>query len=131
MKLFVVLAALFVVVPILEFTILIEIGRRVGTLYTLILVFGTGILGAFFAKMEGLRIVTRLQENLRAGIMPTEELFDGILVLIAGVLLITPGLLSDISGLLLLIPVTRYPVKLFVRRIVRRWVVARTLRISY
>jgi UPF0716 protein FxsA len=130
MKLFAVLAVLFVAVPILEFTILIEIGRRIGTLYTLILVFGTGIAGAFLAKMEGLRIVARLQGNVRAGIMPTEELFDGFLVLIAGILLITPGLLSDITGLLLLLPPTRYPVKLFLRRMIRQRVMTQTLRLS-
>ena len=130
MKLFAVVAALFVAVPILEFTILIEIGRRIGTLYTLLLVFGTGIAGAILAKMEGMRIVTKLQENLRAGIMPAEQLFDGMLVLIAGVLLITPGLLSDLTGLLLLFPPTRYPFKAFLRRTVRQWIMTRTLRIS-
>ncbi len=130
MKLFAVVATLFVAVPILEFTILIEIGRRIGTLYTLMLVFGTGIVGAILAKMEGLRIISKLQDNLRAGIMPTEQLFDGLLVLIAGVLLITPGLLSDLTGILLLFPPARYPFKALIRRTVRQWVMTRTLRIS-
>ena len=105
------LAVLFILIPILEFTVLIEIGRRIGTLYTLMLVFGAGIAGAILAKMEGLRILSRIQEDLQAGTMPAEQLFDGLLVLVAGVLLITPGFLSDVAGLLLLFPPSRYPIK--------------------
>jgi UPF0716 protein FxsA len=130
MKLIVSLAVLFVVVPILEFTILIEMGRRIGTIYTIIIVLGAGIAGAILAKMEGLRIVAKIQDNLRAGTMPTEQLFDGLLVLIAGVLLLTPGLLSDCLGLVFLFPPTRYPIKLALRRMTRNWIVSRTLRIS-
>jgi UPF0716 protein FxsA len=130
MKLLGLLALLFIVIPVLEFAVLIEIGRRIGTIYTILLVFGAGIAGAILARMEGLRIIVKIQENLRAGIMPTEELLDGLLVLIAGVLLITPGFLSDIGGLVLLFPPTRLPIKLFLRRIVRRWIVTHTLRIT-
>jgi UPF0716 protein FxsA len=130
MKLLAGLAVLFIAIPILEFAVLIEIGRRIGTLNTLILVFGAGILGAVLAKMEGLRILGRIQDDLRAGIMPADQLLDGLLVLIAGVLLITPGFLSDITGMLLLVPPTRYPVKMFLRRMIRHWIYNRTLRIS-
>jgi len=129
-KLLIIVAALFILMPILEFTVLIEIGRRIGTLYTLMLVFGAGIAGAILARMEGLRILARIQEDLRAGIMPAEQLFDGLLVLIAGVFLIAPGLLSDIAGLFLLFPPTRYPVKRLLRRVVRQWIVTHRLRIS-
>jgi len=130
MKVLFTLAVLFILIPILEFTVLIEIGRRIGTLYTLMLVFGAGIAGAILARMEGLRILSRIQEDLRAGTMPAEQLFDGLLVLVAGVLLITPGFLSDIAGLLLLFPPSRYPIKLLLRRLVRQWIYTRTLRIS-
>jgi UPF0716 protein FxsA len=130
MKVLFTLAVLFILVPILEFTVLIEIGRRIGTVYTLILVFGAGIAGAILAKMEGLRILGRIQDDLRSGIMPAEQLFDGLLVLIAGVLLITPGFLSDVAGLLLLFPPARYPIKMLLRRLVRQWILTRTLRIS-
>ena len=123
-KLLIIVAALFIL------TVLIEIGRMIGTLYTLMLVFGAGIAVAILARMEGLRILARIQEDLRAGIMPAEQLFDGLLVLIAGVFLIAPGLLSDIAGLLLLFPPTRYPVKRLLRRVVRQWIVTHRLRIS-
>jgi len=128
-KLLIIVAAFFILMPILEFTVLIEIGRRIGTLYTLMLVFGAGIAGAILARMEGLRILGRIQEDLRAGIMPAEQLFDGLLVLIAGIFLIAPGFLSDVAGLLLLFPPTRYPIKLFLRRLIRQWIVTRRLRI--
>ena len=130
MKLIAVLAVLFVAIPIAEFTILIELGQRIGTLNTIILVFGAGILGAILARMEGLRLLARIQESLRAGIMPTDQLFDGALVLAAGIFLIAPGLISDCIGLVLLFPPTRYPIKLALRQISRTWIANRTLRIS-
>lgn len=119
MKLFAVLLALFVVVPVVEFTLLIEIGRRLGTLDTLILIFGTGIVGAYLARLEGFRVIRRIQRDLHAGIMPTGQLLDGVLVLIAGVVLLTPGLLTDIAGVVLLVPATRYPIKAFIRNRIR------------
>ena len=131
MKLLAVLLILFIGFPILEFTVLIEIGREIGTFYTILLVFGAGIVGAILAKMEGVRILARIQDNLRAGVMPAEELLDGLIVLVAGVLLITPGFLSDVAGMLLLFPPTRYPVKVLLRRAVRRSIASRTLRISH
>jgi UPF0716 protein FxsA len=130
MKVMVPLVALFIMFPILEFAVLIEIGQRIGTVYTLILVFGTGVAGAILAKMEGLRIIGRIQDELRAGNMPADQLLDGLIVLVAGVLLVTPGFLSDMTGLLLLFAPTRYPFKLFLRRIVRQWIYTKTLRIS-
>ncbi len=130
MRVFVVLLSLFVVVPVVEFTLLIEIGRRLGTVDTLILVFGTGILGAYLARLEGFRLLRRIQGEMESGVMPAEPLLDGLLVLAAGIVLITPGLLTDIVGLLLLIPWTRYPVKAFVRSRVRNRFHVRHMRIS-
>jgi UPF0716 protein FxsA len=93
------LAVLFILIPVIEFTILIEMGREIGLFYTIVLVFGAGIIGAILAKTEGTRIITKIQESLRVGIMPTEDLFDGLLVLAAGMFLIVPGFLSDVVGL--------------------------------
>ena len=130
MRVFVVLLSLFVFIPIIEFALLIEIGRRLGTIDTLILIFGTGILGAYLARMEGFRILASIQRDLDSGVMPTEQLLDGALVLIAGIVLITPGLLTDIAGFLLLIPVTRYPVKAFFRNRIRNRIKAGQIHIS-
>ena len=130
MKVFGILLSLFIVIPMIEFALLIEIGRRLGTLDTLLLIFGTGILGAYLARMEGFRIFYRIQRDMAAGIMPTEQLFDGVLVLIAGIVLITPGLLTDLAGLILLFPLTRYPIKNFIRNRVRSRFSARQIHIS-
>ena len=130
MKVFGILLSMFILIPIIEFSLLIEIGRRLGILDTLLLIFGTGILGAYLARMEGFRILYRVQRDMAAGIMPTEQLFDGLLVLIAGVVLITPGLLTDIAGLILLFPVTRYPVKTIIRNRVRNRFSSRQIHVS-
>lgn len=115
-KLFVGLFLLFVLVPAAEFGLLIEIGRRIGTIETLVLVLGTGLVGAYLARLEGFRILSQVRRELEAGRVPGERLFDGLLVLVAGIALITPGLLTDVAGLLLLLPPTRYPVKALIRR---------------
>ena len=121
MKLFGILLSSFIVILLLEFAILIELGSRWGTLPTLMLTFGTGIVGAYLARLEGLRILYRIQRKFQQGSMPTEELLDSLLVLISGVVLITPGLLTDIAGLILLLPVLRYPIKAFIKRRVQSW----------
>ncbi len=124
------MAAFVILIPAAELVILIQVGREIGILYTILIVFGAGIFGAVLARLEGLRIIGRMRADVRAGIMPTDKLFDGLLVLVAGVLLLVPGLLSDIAGLVLLFPLTRYPFKLLLQRMARQWVVANSLRIS-
>ena len=135
MKIFGILLSMFIVIPIVEFTLLIEIGRRLGTIDTLLLIFGTGILGAYLARLEGFRILYRIQRDISSGTIPGEQIFDGVLVLIAGLVLITPGLLTDIAGLLLLFPPTRYPIKRlihnFIRRKVRNRVSGQDMRITF
>ena len=120
MKIFGILLAMFIVIPVVEFALLIEIGRRIGTLETLIIVFGTGIVGAYLARLEGFRILYNIRRDLDSGRLPAEHLFDGLLVLVAGVVLITPGLLTDLAGLLLLFPLTRRPIRTVIRRKLER-----------
>jgi UPF0716 protein FxsA len=115
MKVFGILFLMFVLIPLVEFGLLIEVGRRLGTLDTLLLVLGTGIVGAWLARLEGFRILHQVQRELEAGRMPGEQMFDGLLVLVAGIVLITPGILTDIAGLLLLMPPTRAPIKSLIR----------------
>jgi UPF0716 protein FxsA len=116
MKAFWILLALFVIIPVAEFTILIEVGRRLGTLLTLLIVFGTGLAGAYLARMEGFRILQRMRRDLDAGMLPADQIFNGVLILVAGVVLLTPGLLTDIVGLALLFPPSRFAVKRFLIR---------------
>ena len=101
------LILLFTVIPIIELSLLIKIGHSLGIVNTIGIVVITGVIGAYMAKMQGLRILIRIQEDVNQGIMPADKLFDGILILCSGILLITPGLLTDIVGFLGLIPLTR------------------------
>ena len=107
------LILIFTIIPFIELSLLIEIGARIGTFNTIMVIILTGVIGAFMARIAGINVLFKIQENLREGVFPRDELFDGILVLIGGVLRLTPGLHTDALGFLLLLP--------FVQSLVRRW----------
>ena len=106
----------FTIIPIIEIYLLIEIGSMFGALTAVTLVILTGFLGAFLARMQGLQTLYRIQESLREGRMPSGELLDALLIVIAGLVLLTPGFLTDSAGFLLLIPATRNLIKYWLRR---------------
>ena len=106
----------FTIIPIIEIFLLIEIGSMFGALTAVTLVILTGFLGAFLARMQGLQTLYRIQESLREGRMPSGELLDALLIVIAGLVLLTPGFLTDSAGFLLLIPATRNSIKYWMRR---------------
>ena len=106
----------FTIIPIIEIYLLIEIGSMFGALTAVTLVILTGFLGAFLARMQGLQTLYRIQESLREGRMPSGELLDALLIIIAGLVLLTPGFLTDSAGFLLLIPATRNSIKYWLRR---------------
>lgn len=110
------LLLLFTLVPLVELMLLVEIGRVVGLGPTLALVIATGIAGAWLAKVQGLAVLGAVRADLEAGRVPTGRLVDGLLILIAGAVLLTPGLLTDIFGFALLTP----PGRRVVRRMVSR-----------
>ncbi len=107
---------LFTLIPVLELFLLIQLSSFLGPLSTIILVIATGFAGASLARLQGLQTITKIQENYKLGIMPGDEIIDAFLILVAGIVLITPGLLTDISGILLLIPKTRKTFKNFIKR---------------
>ena len=106
----------FTIIPIIEIFLLIEIGSMFGALTAVTLVILTGFLGAFLARMQGLQTLYRIQESLREGRMPSGELLDALLIVIAGLVLLTPGFLTDSAGFLLLTPATRNAIKNWLRR---------------
>lgn len=114
------LAILFVGIPLLELAILVELGTLVGFWPTIALVLATGALGSLLARSQGFRVWTEMQAELQAGRMPVGNLLDGVLILVGGLLLLTPGLLSDLSGLVLLLPPTRAGLKRVLRRRLER-----------
>jgi UPF0716 protein FxsA len=99
--------ALFVVVPLLELAILVWLGEHVGILPTVGLVIFTGVLGAWLARWQGVATWGRFREAVAAGRMPHRELVEGLLVLVAGAVLLTPGLITDVTGFTLLVPPVR------------------------
>lgn len=106
----------FTLIPVIELYFLIKIGTVIGGFNTVLLVIFTGFAGAWLARMEGMHTMMQVRRNLDQGIMPREELLDALIIFCAGAVLITPGLLTDAAGLLLLWPVTRRRFKLYLRR---------------
>ena len=98
---------LFTVVPTLELYLLLEIADRIGGIETIYLVILTGIVGAHLAKREGLGVLRQIQEDSANGVPPANKLVEGLMVLVGGILLITPGVMTDIFGLSLIFPLTR------------------------
>lgn len=114
------LLALFTLIPLLELFLLIEIGKRIGTLATVLLVISTGFLGAWLARQQGVQVFLRVRRDFSAGRMPTDALLDGVLILIAGAVLLTPGLLTDLCGFMLLTPVGRQAIRRRLSRALQR-----------
>jgi UPF0716 protein FxsA len=102
-----ILVIVFILVPLAELAVLIAVGEWIGLVPTLILLLAVSVVGAWLAKREGLAAWRRFQLALAEGRMPTVEVTDGALILLAGALLLTPGFLSDVLGILLLLPPTR------------------------
>lgn len=117
---FTALLVLFIGLPILELALLLKITQYLDLGGTLALVIITGFVGVSLARWQGLNVMTRLRAELRQGRMPAPDLVDGFLILIAGALLVTPGLITDCAGFFLLIPPGRAALKRWVRRILER-----------
>ncbi len=110
----------FIILPIIELALLIRIGILIGVFYTIVLIFITAIVGSFMVRREGLSVLYRFQENFARGVFPAEELFDGALILIAGALLITPGILTDFIGFLLVFSPSRAVIKHWIKGYIRK-----------
>jgi UPF0716 protein FxsA len=111
----------FVLVPIAELYVLISIGSMIGVLPTIALVIVTAMAGAYLAHMQGLSVMLRVRENLAQGFMPAEDLLDGLLIFLAGMALVVPGLITDAAGLLILFPLTRNLFKQWLRKKFDAW----------
>jgi UPF0716 protein FxsA len=125
------LVLLFTIVPLVELYILIKIGSHIGGLNTILLVVMTAMLGAWLARLQGLRTLQQIQVSLSQGQIPAEELIDGVLILVGGILLVTPGVLTDLFALVLLFPSTRTYFKRWLRRRFDRMVASRDVQLHY
>jgi UPF0716 protein FxsA len=118
------LLALFIIVPLAELYVILKVGDAIGALWTIALLAADSVLGSLLLRAQGRSVWRRFNETMAAGRVPHRELIDGVLVIFGGAFLITPGFLTDIVGLLLLVPPTRSLIRrLVARRLGRRIVV--------
>ncbi len=108
------LIALFIGLPIVELALLFEVHSAVGFLPTVLLVLLTGVTGATLVRRQGLATLLKIQREMSIGNVPAPQMMDGVMILVAGALLVTPGLITDLSGFGLLIPYVREHIRLWV-----------------
>jgi UPF0716 protein FxsA len=113
------LVVIFIVVPIAELYVIIKVGEAIGLVPTLVLLLADAVLGSLLLRHQGRAAWIRFNRALAEGRLPHKEVFDGVLVIMGGALLLTPGFLTDILGLILLIPPTRALVRAMSARFVR------------
>ena len=111
----------FTIIPFIEIYLLIKIGSYLGAFNTVAIVILTAFLGALLARYQGFQTMLRVRESLERGEMPAEELLDALLILLAGIVLLTPGFLTDLAGLMILIPKTRLMFKRWLRKKFDAW----------
>jgi UPF0716 protein FxsA len=110
------LIAIFIVVPLAELYVILRVGDAIGVVWTILLLAADSVLGSVLLRSQGRSVWRRFNEALSGGRMPHREVMDGVLVIFGGAFLITPGFLTDIVGLLLLIPPTRAVIRRLVAR---------------
>lgn len=111
---------IFTIVPITELTILIKVGSYIGAVNTILIVILTAVIGAYMVKMEGIGVMSRIQKNMQEGIFPADELINGMMILVAGALLLTPGFFTDIIGFIMVFPASRNYLKKIVKPYIKK-----------
>ncbi len=115
------LVALFILVPIAELAVIIQVGQAIGVWWTIAILIADSVLGSLLMRSQGRAAWRRFNEALQTGRVPAREVADGVLVIFGGALLLTPGFLSDIFGLLFLLPPTRAVIRrVFLRQAMKR-----------
>jgi UPF0716 protein FxsA len=107
--------ALLLLIPLLDSLFLVFVATRIGAPLTVLIVVLTGLLGMLLVRAEGRHTIREIQRKLATGELPTNELLDGAFLLVAGALTLTPGLVTDAVGILLVVPFTRAPIRMLVR----------------
>ncbi|QXE00686.1 FxsA family protein [Terribacillus sp. DMT04] len=120
---------LFILFPALEVTVFIWTGAEIGFLWLFLLIMLTGVLGVALARREGLQTYRRAREQMQNGQPPTDELLNGMCILIGGFLLLLPGFISDLLGLLFLLPFSRRKLRYWVQALLMRLVAKNTIRV--
>lgn len=118
------LVLLFTLIPIIELALILWVNTLIGPWPTLAIILVTGFSGALLGKLQGLKAWRKIKEELARGELPQDSILDGLAVLLASALLLTPGVLTDLAGFILLIPATRAPIRRFARKKLERWIKA-------
>jgi UPF0716 protein FxsA len=113
---------LLIIVPALEIALLVLSGQAFGLIPTVLLIITTGILGAYLAKKQGMEALRKAQQDMQYGQLPGDAIIDGLCILVGGVVLLTPGFITDAIGFLLLLPPTRKMFKPFIYKLFKRWI---------
>jgi UPF0716 protein FxsA len=122
----VLLVLLFIVVPIAEIYVIIQVGQAIGVLWTILLLIADSIIGARLLSWQGRRAWLRFQEAIAQGRVPHREVMDGVLIIVGGAFLLAPGFITDVIGLVLLVP----PSRALVRRLLARAIISRRFRFA-
>ena len=117
-------------IPLIEIYLLIKIGSHLCAFNTVLIVVLTALLGAWLARLEGGKTMTKVRESLNRGELPAEEMLDAMLIFVAGIVLLTPGFVTDLAGLAILVPQIRYGFKRWLRKKFDEWVSSDKLRNS-
>ncbi len=120
------LLILFISVPIIELFLLIEVGKKISWELTVLIIFITAIIGARLTKIQGSQTIRNVQSALRMGKIPHREVLDGLMILVAGAILLTPGFLTDFVGFCLLIPKLRSYLREFLKNFLKNKMIVRT-----
>ncbi len=105
------LLVLFLIVPIVELAVIIQVGQAIGVVPTIATLIGVSVVGSWLVKREGMGVWRRFRQQMEAGHVPGRELADGVMIMLAGALLLTPGFVTDVFGILLLLPPVRAAIR--------------------
>lgn len=113
---------LIIVIPALEIGVLILSGKTIGAIPTILIIILTGVIGAWLAKKQGVETLRNAQQQMQFGQIPGMAIIDGLCILVGGLLLLTPGFITDSVGFLLLLPISRNKIKPVLLRIIRKMI---------
>ncbi|HWI54143.1 MAG TPA: FxsA family protein [Desulfobacteria bacterium] len=116
------LMLLFMIVPVLEIIIYVKLGQYIGVVPTLLTIILTGVVGVALARQQGISTFLKAREEMTAGRVPGSEILDGLIIFAGAIFLLTPGLITDITGFIFLIPSTRKIIRRFLKKIIKRWI---------
>ncbi len=125
------LIVLFIGLPIVELALLFELHGIVGFFPTVLLVLFTGIAGAALVRRQGLATFLKIQQEMSIGNVPAPQMMDGIMILISGALLVTPGMITDVAGFLLLIPFVREKIRFWLKNKLEEKVRSGSVQVNY